>query len=133
MIRTAGQVLEATAIASIEYAVDHLMAPLLLILGHEQCDAVTAAIAHEGQAHGNIGLLLGKIQPAIDRARQLNTAPADMVEMVTDLHLEELARQVLQESDIISQAVAKGRLRLVTGKYQMASGEVQIHTLDFQG
>jgi len=133
VIRTAGQVLEPTSIASIEYAVDHLQAPLLLILGHEQCGAVTAAIAHDGQAHGNIGLLLGKIQPAIDRARHLNTAPADMVEMVTDLHLEELARQVLQESDIISQAVSKGRLRLVTGKYQMASGEVQIHIPDFQG
>ena len=133
VIRTAGQVLEATAIASIEYAVDHLKAPLLLILGHEKCGAVTAAIAHEGQAHGNIGLLLGKIQPAIDRARQLNTAPENMVETVTDLHLEELARQVLQESEIISQAVAEGRLRLVTGKYQMTSGEVQIHTPDFQG
>jgi carbonic anhydrase len=133
VIRTAGQVLEATAIASIEYAVDHLKAPLLLILGHEKCGAVTAAIAHKCQAHGNIGLLLGKIQPAIERARQLNTASEDMVEMVTDLHLEELAKQVLQESDIIRQAVAEGRLRLVTGKYQMASGEVQIHTADFQG
>jgi carbonic anhydrase len=133
VIRTAGQVLEGTAIASIEYAVDHLQAPLLLILGHEQCGAVTAAITHEGQVHGNIGLLFGKIQPAIDRARQLNTAPENMVEMVTDLHLEELARQVLQESAIISQAVAEGRLRLVTAKYQMASGEIQIHTPDFQG
>ncbi len=50
-----------------------------------------------------------------------------MVEKVTDLHLEELAKQVLQESDIISQAVAEGRLRLVTAKYQIASGEVKIH------
>jgi carbonic anhydrase len=133
VVRTAGQVLGATAIASIEYAVDHLQAPLLVILGHEQCGAVTAAIAHEGQAEGNIGLLLGKIKPAIDKARQLKTAPEDMVEKVTDLHLEELARQVLQESEIISRAVAEGRLRLVTGKYQMASGEVQIHTPDFQG
>ena len=126
VVRTAGQVLDATTIASIEYAVDHLQAPLLVILGHEQCGAVTAAITHEGRAHGNIGRLLGKIQPAIDRARQLNTPPEDMVEKVTDLHLEELARQVFQESEIISQAVAEGRLRLVTGKYQMASGEVQI-------
>lgn len=133
VIRTAGQVLEGTSIASIEYAVDHLQAPLLLILGHEQCGAVTAAIAHEGQAQGNIGLLLSKIQPAIDRARQLKTAPGNMVEMVTDLHLEELARQVLAESEIISRAVAEGRLHLVTGKYQMASGEVQIHMSDFQG
>jgi carbonic anhydrase len=133
VIRTAGQVLEATAIGSIEYAVDHLKASLLVILGHEQCGAVTAAIAHAGQAKGNIGLLLGKIKPAIDKAKQLNTSPEDMVEKVTDLHLGELARQILQESDIISRAVAEGRLRLVTAKYQITSGEVQIHTQDFRG
>jgi carbonic anhydrase len=133
VVRTAGQVLEPTSIASIEYAVDHLQAPLLLILGHEQCGAVTAAIAHADQTHGNIGRLLGKIKPAIDRAKQLNTPPEGMVEKVTDLHLEELAQQVFQESEIIRQAVTEGRLRLVTAKYLMASGEVKIHTMDYQG
>lgn len=133
MIRTAGQVLEATAIASIEYAVDHLKVPLFLILGHEQCGAVTAAIAHEGPVAGNIGLLLGKIQPAIAKARQLNIPAEDMVETVTDLHLQELAQQVLQESEIIRRAVAEGRLRLVIAKYQMASGLVQLQNADFQG
>jgi carbonic anhydrase len=133
VVRTAGQVLGPSVLASIEYAVDHLQAPLFMILGHEKCGAVTTAVAHEGQLQGNIGLLLGQIQPAINRARQLNTPPEDMVEKVTDLHLEELANQVLQESDIIRQAVAEGRLRFVTAKYQIASGEVQIHTADFQG
>ena len=133
VVRTAGQVLGSSVLASIEYAVDHLQAPLFMILGHEKCGAVTAAIAHEGQAQGNIGALLGQIQPAIERARQLNTGPDNMVEKVTDLHLEELAKQVLQESDIISQAVAEGRLRLITAKYQIASGEVKIHAPDFRG
>jgi carbonic anhydrase len=132
VVRTAGQVLEPTSIASIEYAVEHLQAPLLMILGHEQCGAVTAAIAHGGEAHGNIGRLLGKIQPAIDRAKQLNTPPEAMVEKVTDLHLEELSQQVFQESEIIHQALTQGRLRLVTAKYRMISGEVKIHN-DFQG
>jgi carbonic anhydrase len=132
VVRTAGQVLEPTSIASIEYAVDHLQAPLLMILGHEQCGAVTAAIAHAGEAKGNIGRLLNKIQPAIDKAKQLNTPPEGMVEKVTNLHLEELAKQVLQESEVIKQAVAESRLRIVTAKYQMSSGEIQIHTPDFQ-
>jgi carbonic anhydrase len=133
VVRTAGQVLGPSVLASIEYAVDHLQAPLFMILGHEKCGAVAAAVVHEGQAQGNIGLLLGQIQPAINRARQLNTPPEDMVEKVTDLHLEELAKQVLQESDIISQAVDAGRLRIITAKYQIASGEVKIHAPDFKG
>lgn len=133
VIRTAGQVLEPTSIASIEYAVDHLGVPLFIILGHEKCGAVTAAVAHEGPAHGNIGVLLSKIQPAIARARALNTPAEEMVEKVTDLHLEELAQQVLRESDIIRQAVSAGRLRLVIAKYRLASGEIQIFHGDYRG
>jgi len=133
VIRTAGQVLEPVALASIEYAVDHLGVPLFMILGHEQCGAVTAAVHHQGPVPGNIGVLLGKIRPAIDRARALNTPPDQLVEKVTDLHLEELAQQTLRESEIIRQAVADGRLRLVIAKYRLASGEVEIFQNNYRG
>jgi carbonic anhydrase len=132
VVRTAGQVLEATTIASIEYAVDHLEAPLLFILGHEQCGAVTAAIAHKVPTTGNLGLLLSKIQPAINRAKEQNIPPEKMVEAVTDLHLEELAEQIFSDSEIIRTAVVESRLRIVTGKYHMGSGEVKIHTSDYR-
>lgn len=133
VIRTAGQVLEPTSIASIEYAVAHLQVPLFVILGHEQCGAVTAAIAHDGQGQGNIGVLLGKIKPAIEKAKAMGVPPAEMVEKVTDLHLEELAQQVLRESDIIRLAVAEGRLRIVIAKYGLASGEVHIMESNYRG
>lgn len=133
VIRTAGQVLEPTSIASIEYAVDHLGVPLFIILGHEKCGAVTAAVAQEGPAPGNIGVLLSKIHPAIAKARALKTPTAEMVEKVTDLHLEELAQQVFRESDIIREAVAAGRLRLVIAKYRLASGEIEIFQADYRG
>ncbi len=132
VIRTAGQVLEPVGIASIEYAVDHLGVPLFVILGHEQCGAVTAAVHHHGPAPGNIGALLDKIKPAIHRAKALETPPEEMVEKVTDLHLEELAQQLLRESDLVRQAVAEGRLRIVIAKYRLASGEVEIFNSNFQ-
>ena len=45
MVRTAGEVLDAAGLGSIEYAVAHLHSPLLLVLGHEHCGAVAAAVA----------------------------------------------------------------------------------------
>jgi carbonic anhydrase len=133
VIRTAGQVLEPVALASIEYAVDHLQVPLFMILGHEQCGAVTAAVHHQGPAPGNIGVLLDKIRPAIERARALEVPPEEMVEKVTDLHLEELAQQSLRDSEILRQAVAAGKLRVVIAKYRLASGKVDIFHDNYQG
>src|SRR5512143_3201274 len=55
VVRTAGLVLEATSIGSLEYAVAHLHVPLLVIKGHECCGAVTAAVAHPETDEGHIG------------------------------------------------------------------------------
>ncbi len=126
VVRTAGQVVEATTIASIEYAVAHLGTPLLVVLGHEQCGAVKAALEHEGDAAGNIGELLAKIHPAIAQARQQQTPEADFVETVTDLHVGQVARQLLALSPIIREAVASGSLRLMGVKYLLESGAVKV-------
>jgi carbonic anhydrase len=133
VIRTAGQVLEPVALASIEYAVDHLGVPLFMILGHEKCGAVTAAATHTGPVHGNIGILLEKIRPAIAKAKALEVPPEELVEKATDLHLEELGQQVLRDSEIIRQAVQEGRLRLVIAKYKLSTGEVEIFNNDYRG
>ena len=64
VIRVAGNVANTSSIASIEYAVAHLGVNLILVLGHESCGAVTAAIAGGDNGH-NLNLLLAHIQPAI--------------------------------------------------------------------
>lgn len=126
VVRTAGQVLEPTTIASIEYAVDHLHVPLLVILGHDQCGAVTATVSHEGRGEGNIGVLFSKIVPSLVKAREMNPPAAAFVETVTDLNLDALAQQLFTESPIVRSAVTEGRLRLVGAKYFLRSGEVKL-------
>jgi len=130
VVRTAGHVVDASAIASLEYAVEHLGAPLLMVLGHEQCGAVKAAVELEGQAHGHIGELLGKIAPSIARAREQGAPAADFLETVTDLHIQEVIRQVLDLSPIIREAVAAETLRLMGAKYLLESGEVKLFSED---
>ncbi|AEB08195.1 carbonic anhydrase [Desulfobacca acetoxidans] len=126
VVRTAGQVLDSVSLASIEYAVEHLEVPLLMVLGHEHCGAVNAAIAHEGQLHGRVGQLLGKITPSIAQARELQPAPEDFAETVTDLNIYAIARQLFDQSDIVRLFVLDGKVRLVLAKYLLNSGEVKM-------
>jgi carbonic anhydrase len=59
VVRVAGQVTGTAVIGSLEYAVEHLKVPLLLVLGHERCGAVKAAL--EGEALGAVGELIKEI------------------------------------------------------------------------
>ncbi len=63
VVRVAGNVPVTAVIGSLEYAVEHLKVPLLLVLGHEECGAVKAAL--QGEATGAVGELIKEIGPAV--------------------------------------------------------------------
>jgi carbonic anhydrase len=62
-VRTAGEVVDSAALGGIEYAVEHLGSPLILVLGHQRCGAVAAAVAG-AKAPGHIAAILNAIEPA---------------------------------------------------------------------
>lgn len=132
VVRTAGQVVDSVALASLEYAVEHLQVPLLMVLGHEQCGAVQAAIAQAGHLQGHVGQLLQRIMPAIEIVKKIEPAPADFAEAVTDQHIFEVGRCLFTDSDIIRLFAQSGRLRVVLAKYLLASGEVKILDADYR-
>src|SRR5258707_14587496 len=68
VVRTAGQVVDATALGSIEYAVEHLGSSLIVVLGHERCGAVSAAVAVT-QEPGHIAAGLEAIEPAVEQTK----------------------------------------------------------------
>src|SRR5260221_10557754 len=76
VVRTAGQVVDATALGSIEYAVEHLGSSLIVVLGHERCGAVSAAVAVTKEP-GHIAAVLKAIEPA---GEQTKSKPGDPVE-----------------------------------------------------
>lgn len=84
VIRTAGHVVDAAVWASIEYAVEHLNVPLVVVLGHRGCGAVATAV--QGPAHqGRLNYLATAIQPACDRTR---TEHGDPCNNATRAHVE---------------------------------------------
>ena len=122
VVRTAGQVLDDAALASIEYAAEHLHVPLAVVLGHQDCGAVKAAVGG-GDALGHISTLVKRIQPAVEEARDKG---GDVLDGAVRIHTLSVARQIESSEPILSELVTDGRLKVVGAYYSLASGEVQI-------
>jgi carbonic anhydrase len=118
VVRVAGNIANTSSIASIEYAVAHLGTKLIVVLGHESCGAVTAAIAGGDNGY-NLNHLLGHITPAI-AALEKDTGIDDIVKKNAELTVTEL----MKRSGIIRDAVANGGVKIVSAYYHLNTGKV---------
>lgn len=122
MIRTAGEVVDAVALGSIEYAVAHLGSPLIVVLGHERCGAVAAAVAGAKEP-GHIATVLQAIQPAVQETKG---QPGDAVDNAVRAHALDVATQLQSAGPILKQAVQGGKLQVIAARYDLDSGKVPI-------
>jgi carbonic anhydrase len=125
IIRDAGNVVEPITLGSIEYGVEHLHTPLFIILGHEKCGAVTAALDAKGEPEGNIGAILKKIMPAVKKAKK---AGKDR-ESTLDLAIQENVRNTyknVMKSKIVSELVHEGKLQIIGAEYYLGTGKVEM-------
>jgi carbonic anhydrase len=123
VIRNAGQIASASAIASIEYAVAVLGVPLVVVLAHDRCGAVQAAIdAAAPDAVPLPPLIAAHIQairPAVRAAADGGAAA------VGEAHLEATVAGLLAASDLLSAAVADGSVDVVGAQYRLGEGRVE--------
>ena len=117
VIRVAGNVANTSSIASIEYAVAHLGTKLVVVLGHESCGAVTAAIGG-GDPGENLSHLLAHIQPAVDASEGQD------VDATARHNAKLTANRLTGKSDIIKRAVETDGVRVVSAFYSLESGAV---------
>lgn len=120
VIRVAGNVANTESIASIEYAVAHLGTKLIMVLGHESCGAVTAAMKGGNNGY-NLNTLLAQITPAIDACGH-DTDVNDVVKKNAELVAEDLSSR----SSIIADAVKNGGLEIKPAYYNLGTGKVDI-------
>ena len=120
VVRTAGEVVDDQALGSIEYAVEHLHVHLIVVLGHEKCGAVQAAVAG-GEAPGHIGSVVQAIEPAVQKARG---EPGDLLENAIDENVRLVVRKIENSGPILSHEVATGRLKVVGARYDLSPGTV---------
>lgn len=127
VVRNAGQVISDSVIGSLEYAVAVLDVPLIIVLGHDECGAVKAAIdstAVDAPAlPAQIWRQIAPIVPAVRRVQRSDgTQAAIDAEHVGREHLRGTVGDLLHASELISDAVAEGRLAIVGANYRLSEG-----------
>src|SRR5207249_3280599 len=122
VIRVAGNVTDKAGLGSIEYAAEHLNTPLILVLGHEKCGAVTAATKGDA-AEGNIQFLVNEIKPAVQKAKTLG---GDLVEKSVDENVRYVVSTMPARSEIINKLLKEGKVKLAGGTYSLSTGKVNI-------
>jgi len=134
VIRVAGHAADPETIASIEYAVDHLSVPLCVVLGHEGCDAVAAAVAQvaaAGQEHPEpapsavLQGLLEQIEPAVRKVQKRELAGAELTDACEEEHAQLTVTECLRRSPLLRRFARVGRFKMVPARYHLLSGEVE--------
>jgi len=119
-VRVAGNVAGDAEVASIEYAASHLHVPLLVVVGHQHCGAVSAA-AEGGEAEGHLPELLAMIRPAVETARK---QPGDLIENAVRINVENVVRQLHDSTPVLAELVGHGKLTVVGAVYALDTGKV---------
>ena len=118
-VRIAGNIATPEAIGSIEYAVALLDTPLLMVLGHERCGAVTAAVKNE-PLPGAISTFVTPILPAVKRVKD---QPGDAVDNAVVANVQYQIEQ-LQRSLLLKERSESGKLKIVGARYDLDTGTV---------
>lgn len=125
VVRDAGNIATQTDIGSIEYAVDHLGTPLVVVLGHSKCGAVTAAV-QGGEAPPNIKAIVEYITPAVTAAKNSNPDKSgdDLVPAAITANIWQAMADVYKNSPLMRDKVKEGKIKLVGANYDIKTGKV---------
>ena len=118
VVRVAGNVVNDEVLGSIEYAVESLGANLLVVLGHDDCSAVKAAVAG-GHTGNHVQAMIESIKPAISGAK-------GDVQAAAVANVRSVVRQLSESKPDLQPAVQKGQLKIVGAEYHLDTGRVDI-------
>ena len=122
--RNAGNQADVDAIGSIEYAVEHLHSPLVVVLGHERCGAISAACDVVGKGAKLDGYIAKMVDTIVPAAKDLKGKPGDYIDNVVRENAKRAATTILTSSDIIKESVTHKEVKVVYGRYDLKSGVV---------
>ncbi len=130
VVRVAGNVCGPDQAASVEYGLCHVRTPVLVVLGHTRCGAVTAAVdrapGRGGAGPDNVARLLDRIAPAVARARA--AAPGagrdELVARAVEENVWQCLGDLFRLSSDARDRVASGAVRALGAVYDLATGAV---------
>ncbi|NMB83422.1 MAG: carbonic anhydrase [Ignavibacteria bacterium] len=122
IIRNAGNVIDDFAMASIEYAVEHLGVRLIVVLGHERCGAVDATIKG-GKLPGHLNRLTDEIKPAIQSAKRVT---GDLLTNVIYSNTKRIALQINSSEELLKEFVEHKGLKVIPAYYDLDTGKAEV-------
>lgn len=125
VVRVAGNVVDGVTLGSIEYAVEHLNTPLIIVMGHDKCGAVSAAV-QGGAPEGNIGSIVAKIAPSVNKAKAAGKKGDDLLDAAIIENVRSVTANLTKDSTIIKHLVEEKKVKIVPAKYNLVSGKVEL-------
>ena len=122
VIRIAGHVINEAVLGSAEYAVEHLGASLIMVMGHKRCGAVAEALK-TGEAAGHLQILVESLKPAVRRGKGI---PGDPLDNAVKANIEMVVHRLRTSRPILAERVEKNKLRIVGANYDSDTGRVDI-------
>lgn len=126
VVRNAGQVIGNTVLGSLEYAVEVLNVPLVLVLGHDNCGAIKATLdVAEGTSVATgefINDLANHIMPTV---RLAQAQGIDDLNEITKLHIKDTVDEMIRTSAVVADAIKTGKLGVVGANYSLEYGKVE--------
>jgi carbonic anhydrase len=125
VVRVAGNIVDPAGMGSIEYAVGHLGSPLIVVLGHQNCGAVSAtleSLQHHTEPHGDVAALVTAITPVVPIAEQ---RPGDLLTNAIKANIEQSRDQIMHNKEL-KPALDSGKLKVVTGYYSLDDGTANL-------
>lgn len=120
IVRNAGNVVDIAAMGSIEYGVAVLGAPLIVVLGHERCGAVQAAInvvENDATYPGSIGQMIEPIIPAVIRARREGIV--DLLDRSVRANVQRIVERLRTTEQMLIEPQRLGKLKIVGARYDL--------------
>ena len=124
IIRNAGNTIDTAALGSIEYAVAELGVPLIVVMGHQRCGAVDAAVSvvrDNAVFPGSIGDMIEPIIPAVLSVRD---KPGDLLDNAVRANISRIARRLREAEPILLDPQRNGKLKVVGAHYSLEDGSV---------
>lgn len=121
VIRVAGNIAKDKVLGSIEYAVKFLGAKLVVVMGHENCGAVSASLS-DSEPGGHIGIIIEKIKPAVYIAKRM---PGDHLTNAIKINAQIVSEEIKDSKPILAEAVKSSGVKVVSAYYKLSTGEVE--------
>lgn len=126
IVKVAGNVMDTDEIGTIEYGIGHLHTPLLVVLGHSKCGAVTA-VCKGDKVHGSIPKLVDNIIPVVENLKKKGKSQSnpDFVNHAINDNVFKSIEDLYKQSEEARNLVKEGKLKIVGALYDINSGKVE--------